>query len=240
VDTNEEITTPEGSDGATSSPDTVDNVTQPVESEEGVSDANQEDTGEGTLLAGKYKNVEELEKAYQESQKAMGQLSQKAGLVNQLEQTTGMTSQQIAEALANQEQQRMNQAIQDNPGLAAFQEVQSLKSQLALQQEEKELDKFLTSEEGKPYASQRDKIFKLGLNLEKDKTYAEIAKEYFGETRAQGQQDAYKKIEQKIGTQATGASQAAPKGRVSIEDMKGMSSKEMESFLPWADISNRP
>jgi len=239
MDTNE-TNEPVGSDDVTSSPDTSNDIAQPAETEEVVDGEQSAEAGEASeLLAGKYKSPQELEKAYKELESKLGESGQKASLVNKLEETTGMSAQQIANYLTQQEQAQQEQAIRENPGMAAFQEVQSLKNQLALQAEEKELDKFLGSEEGKSYAQHRDKIFKLGLNLEKDKSYAEIAKEYFGEARAIGQQDAYKRIENKKQTQTTGMSQIPPKGKVTEDDMRNLSSKELEQILPWADISDR-
>jgi hypothetical protein len=241
MDTIEETTEPVGSDGATPSPDTSATDAQPSESTDSVSDGEVVEEGEPeVLLAGKYKTPEELEKAYSELQSKFGEVGQKAEVANLLEKQTGMNAQQIKDYISQQEQARMQEQIQNNPLGYVNAEVQQLKNKIALQAEEKELDKFLSSEEGKPYAQNRDKIFQLGLNLAKDKSYADIAKEWFGETRAQGQQDAYKKIEGKIGTQATGASQAAPKSRLTPEDMKNMTTEELEAVLPWADISQRP
>lgn len=204
-------TEPVGGQDVSSSQDTSSVDTQPTESEE-VVDGNQSEEVEEApeLLAGKYKTQEELIKAHQELEHKLGENSQKAELANLLEKQTGMNAAQIKDYLAQQQYAQYEAQVQGNPGLAAYQEVQSLKSQLALQSEEKELDKFLNSDEGKPYADFKDKILNLGLNLEKDKTYSEIAKEYFGQSRAQGQQDAYKKIDKKIMTQATGA-KSAPK-----------------------------
>jgi hypothetical protein len=236
MDTNDE--TPAGVDDITPSEDTVADITQPEETGE-VSATEPEESGEASLLAGKYKSPQELEKAYLEVQKTVGQVSQKAELANRLEKATGMSTQQIEDYLANQEYTQYQQQVQGNPGLAAYQEVQQLKSQIALQKEERDLDKFLSSEEGKPYTAQRDKILKLGLNLERDKDYGDIAREYFGESRAQGQQDAYRKIDTKRNSQATGVSQSPPKGRVTLEDLDNMSVKEMEAVLPHADLSNR-
>jgi hypothetical protein len=238
MDTNEQV--PVGGEDVSSSQDTTQDIAQPVESVEGTDEAKTEEAGEATeLLAGKYKSPQELEKAYTELQSKLGEVGQKAELANILEKQTGMNHQQIKDYISNQERQRMEEEVRNNPGAYAYQEVQELKGQLALQNEEKELDKFLSSEEGKAYTPFKDKIFKLGLNLEKDKPYDEIAKEYFGESRALGQQDAYKKIDMKQSTQATGASQAAPKGRLTPEDMDKMSVEELESVLPWADTSQR-
>ncbi len=226
--------TPVGSDGATSSPDTDSAVTQPEETNESVSDGEVVESGEATeLLAGKYKSPQELEKAYKELESKLGEVGQKAELANLLEKNTGMSHQQIKDYLARQEQQQMQAQYQANPGAYAYQEVQALKGQIALQNEEKELDKFLSSEEGKAYAPFKDKIFKLGLNLEKDKSYEDIAKEYFGESRAQGQKDAYKKIEVKKQTQTTG-SVSTPQKKFSAEDLKGMTAEEMKAILPHA------
>lgn len=230
MDTNE-TQEPVGGQDVSSSQDTSNDIAQPTQTEEVVDGNQSEEVGEASeLLAGKYKTQDELIKAHQELERKLGEQGQKAELANLIEKQTGMTHQQIKEMLARQEQQRMEQAIQENPGLAAFQEVQSLKSQLALQAEEKELDSFLQSEEGKPYTNFRDKIFNLGLKLETDKSYADIAREYFGQSRAQGQQDAYRKIETKLNTQAT-ASVSSPQRKFSADDMKNMSVAEMETFL---------
>jgi hypothetical protein len=243
MDTNDNIE-PVGGGDVTPSQDTSTDIAQPSEAE--VVDNGNESVEEGEaseLLAGKYKNQDELIKGYKELEGKIGEIGQKASLINKLEQTTGMNSQQIAEYLDRQEQEQMAQQIQANPGLAAFQEVQSLKNQLALQAEEKELDKFLGSEEGKAYTPFKDKIFDLALNLyngkvRDNKPYQEIAKEYFGESRAQGQQDAYKKIENKQNTQATG-SMSQTKRKLSDEDMDRMSAAELEAILPHADTSQR-
>jgi len=235
-----ENTEPVGEEDVTSSPDTSADDTQPSESTDSVDDGEVAEEGQPeVLLAGKYKTPEELEKAYSELQSKFGEVGQKAEVANLLEKQTGMNAQQIKDYISQQEQARMQEQIQENPLGYVHAEVQQLKNKIALQAEEKELDKFLSSEEGKPYAQNRDKIFQLGLNLAKDKSYADIAKEWFGETRAQGQQDAYKKIERKEGTQATGASQAAPKGRLTPEDMDNMTAAEMEAVIPHADISDR-
>jgi hypothetical protein len=153
-----------------------------------------------------------------------------------------MSHQQIRDYLANQQQQQLLQQQQENPVGYLMQKQQQLESQLALQSEEKELDKFL--QENPSYTPFKDKILDLGLNLyngniKPEKSYADIANEYFGSARAQGQQDAYKKIDKKIMTQATGASQSAPKSRITPEDMDSMSADELRAILPITDTSNR-
>ena len=230
--------TPVGSDGATPSPDTDSNDTQPIESTDSFSEGNVDEVVEApTLLAGKYKSPEELEKAYNELQGKLGEQGRKAELANLLEEQTGMNTEQLREAIAQQRNSQYQQQVQENPGLAAFNEVQSLKQQLALQAEQKELDNFINSEEGKPYQVFKDKILNLGLNLERGKSYGDIAKDYFGQAIAQGQQSAYKKIDKKVMTQATGVSQSAPKGKITAEDMQNMSVAELEAILPKANIS---
>jgi hypothetical protein len=236
MDTIENIESPVGSDGATSSPDTDSQVdTQPSEVEEPVSDG--ESAEEVALLAGKYKSPEELEKGYKELESKLGERNEHSELTKMLEEQTGMSASQIRNYIAQQKEQQLMQQYKDNPTSYLANEIQQLKGQIALQAEEKELDKFL--ETNPEYAPHKDKILKLGLNLEKDKTYGEIAQEYFGSARAQGQQDAYKKIETKKMTQATGVSQAPPKGKLTPEDMDKMSVAELEAILPHADTSNR-
>lgn len=240
MDTIETNESPVGEAGATASPDTDSQVdTQTAEvTEETVSDGETETKAEEALLAGKYKSPQELEKAYKELESKLGETGQKAELANLLEKHTGMNSQQIKDFIANQERQKLNQEYQANPQAYTLQKVQELESRLALQAEEKELDKFLSTEEGRAYEPFRDKILNLGLKLETGKTYDEIAKEYFGNARAQGQQDAYKKIENKKNMQATG-SISTMKRKLSEEDMANMSASELEQILPWADTSHR-
>ena len=239
MDTIEQTIEPVEGEGATSPADTSTNDTQTAESIDSVSDGNVEDAGEAsTLLAGKYKSPEELEKAYQELQGKLGESSQKAEIANLLEKSTGMNAQQIKDYLAQQQYAQQVAQYQDNPVPYLANEVQTLKQQIALQKEEQGLDKFLSSEEGKPYQNFKDKIFK-AKQLEPGKDYGDIAREWFGTARAQGQQDAYKKIDTKVMTQTTSASQAAPKGRITEEDMEKMSAAELEAILPHADTSNR-
>ena len=139
MDTN--IQEPVGVEDITPSPDTSTDIAQPEETGE-ASAVEPEESGEASLLAGKYKTPQELEKAYTELQSKLGEQGQKAELVNQLEKTTGMSHQQIKDYLANQEYAQYQQQVQGNPGLAAYQEVQQLKGQIALQKEEQELNKL--------------------------------------------------------------------------------------------------
>lgn len=229
---------PVGGEGATSSQDTSAVETQTAEPVETVSDGETAEAGAPeALLAGKYKSPEELEKAYLEAQKKISEVGQKAAVADLIQEKFGIDPATLRETIERQEAERMEQAIRENPGLAAFQEVQTLKQELALRDEEKELDSFL--QKNPEYAGQRDKLLKLGLNLETGKTYEEIATEYFGATRAQGQQDAYKKIDAKVRTQATGT-QSAPAKKFTDADLDNMSAAELEAILPRADVSHRP
>jgi hypothetical protein len=168
IETNE----PVGVEGATSPQDTSSDDTQPTESADSVSDGNVAEVDEAPqLLAGKYKSPEELEKAYTELQSKLGEVGQKSELVNLLEKQTGMNASQIKDYLSNQQNEQLMQQYNSNPVPYLANELAAVKSQLALQAEEKELDKFLSSDEGQPYQANRDKILKLGLGSEKDKPY---------------------------------------------------------------------
>jgi len=238
MDTTATTTEPVGSDGATSSPDTSSSDTQTAEPTESVSDGQGADAGQTeTLLAGKYKNVEDLEKAHKELEGKLGQLGPRAKVADLIQEKYGMTPEQFQATIDAEEEARMAQAIQQKPGLAAYQKVQEIQQQLALKEEEGKLNSFLA--ENPAYVPFKDILFNLYLNVEKDKELGDIATDYFGQAIAKGQQDAYKKIEVKQKTQATGVS-SVPKRQISVEDMKNMSSAELEALLPHADVSQRP
>lgn len=222
---------PSGVADITTAADTSTNDTQPVETtEESTTNVEEAGNAEAPMYAGKYKSPEDLEKAYVSLQSKFGEVGQKAELANLLEQQTGMTAQEIKAYIAQQEQAQLEQQIQADPAGYALQEVYNLKSQLALKEEETQLNTFL--QENPEYAPFKDKIFNLGLNLHKDMSYADIANEYFGQARAQGQQDAYKRIDTKLTTQASGVSTGQPKRQLTTEDLKNLSSKELEAILP--------
>lgn len=232
MDTIETTESPVGVEGATSSQDTDSQVdTQPSETTQDVSDE-QAVEEEKALLAGKYKTPEELEKGYKELESKLGQRDEHSELTKMLEEQTGMSASQIRDYIAQQNEQKLMQQYQNNPTPYLAREIEQLKSQLALQAEEKELDSFL--EKNPEYAPQRDKILKLGLTSEKDKSYDDIAREWFGEVRAQGQKDAYQKIETKKNTQATG-SVSTPQKKITLEDMQNMSASELRQILPHAE-----
>jgi len=237
MDTNENSEPVGGADVTASQDTSQENITQPVEeTTEATNESEVVEETEKAKLAGKYETAEDLEKGYKELESKLGEQGQKSELVNRLEKQTGKSAQEISDFMERQEQEQAQRNIQDNPGMAAYEKVQGLEQQIALQNEEKELDSFI--KENPQYEPQRDKILKLGLNIERDKPYADIAKEYFGEPIAQGQQDAYKKIDQKQKTQATGVL-STPSKKFTEEDMANMTASELEAILPKADISGR-
>lgn len=213
--------------------------TQPESLDQSVDGGNQAEAGDATSYPWqaeeKFKNAkpEDIFKSYKEMEKLY---SRKAEVANLIEEKFGVTPEQLKQVIAEQENARQEQELAQNPAGYALREVQTLKQQLALQSEEKELDGFLAK--SPEYAPFRDKILTLGLNLERDKSYEEIAHEYFGQARAQGQEDAYKKIDTKVKTQATGV-RSVPQRTITPEDMKKMSVAELEAILPHADTSNR-
>lgn len=230
---------PVGVEGATSSQDTASDDTQPVESENSVSDGVSEETVEApTLLAGKYKNQEELIKAHQELEHKLGEQGQKAELVNLLEKKTGMSQQQIKDALIQQEYQEQQQRYANNPLAPVLDKVANLEQKLLVKEQQEaltevksELNDYIKANPA--YETHQEQILKLaltpgiGFNPETGETASmdDIATEYFGKARAQGQQDAYKKIETKQMTQSSGV-KTAPKKSMSIDELRNMPPSE--------------
>lgn len=237
MDNLETTSDPQGEAGVTaSSGQSEAQETQPVETEAGHDETQSDEAVQYPWESDekfKGKSPDDIWKSYQESQKVVGQASQKAAVVNTLEKYTGMTASEIQDFISKQEQTQLAQEAKTNPSAYLMREVSQLKNQIAYQNEEKALEEFLRTNDGKPYAPFKDKILNLGLKMETDKPYSEIAKDYFGSAIAQGQQTAYKKIENKKATQATGA-RSTPSKKFTLDDMKNMSSKEMESILPHA------
>lgn len=234
MDTVENTGVPVGGEGATSSQDTTPQVNTQTAETPGVVSANEgqpAESAQDALLAGKYKSPQELEKAYKELEGKLGTLGQKASVADLIEQKYGVSPDQLQSIIDQQEQARMQAEYEANPGAFAYQEVQSLKQQLALQAEEKQLDGFLS--QNPEFTPFRDKILNLGLNLETSKSYEDIASEYFGQAIATGQQSAYNKIVNKQNTQATSVS-SVPQRQIGVDDMKSMSVAELEAILPRA------
>lgn len=208
--------------------------TQPSSQQVTVDGGAQQDGGQATQYPWqaeeKFKNStpEDIFKSYREMEK---QYSRKAEVANLIEEKYGVTPEQLKQVIAQQEQARAQAEFQANPGAYAFQEVQTLKQQLALQTEEKQLDGFI--QQNPEYSPFRDKILNLGLNVHQDMSYEDIAKDYFGQAIAKGQQDAYQKIDAKQRTQATSVTSAPPR-QITPADLKSMSVAEMEAILPRA------
>jgi len=248
---------PQGEADVTASSGQSGEDTQPVEAPAETVEANDEaETTETEAESGessypweadekfKGKTPDDIFRSYKELEKAQGSLGQKAEIANLLEEKFGVTPEQLKAQIAQQETAQKKQRYADNPLAPVIDEVQELKQivqnqehEKALANEEKELDSFLA--DNPDYQPYRDKILKLGLTSEQDKPFDEIAREWFGESRAQGQQDAYKKIDTKKMTQATGA-QSAPQRKFTEEELNNMTSEELEAILPHADTSHRP
>ena len=245
---NIETEAPIGGEGATSSQDNVNVDTQPADTTNPVSDGNEGEAGQASnpwdndpKFRGK--TSEDIYKAYREIEKSNGQLSQKAEVANLLE-ARGFTPAQIKAQIEQLDYQAQQERYAQNPLAPLVDEVQQLKAYKA-QQEQKEaqaavkaeIDSYLkTNPAYEAHKAQLEKLALtpgIGFNPEtgEETSINDIAAEYFGGARAQGQQDAYKKIETKQNTQATSPSQAAPKGRITLEDLAQLSSKEMEAFL---------
>jgi hypothetical protein len=226
---------PVEADGATSAPDTANNVdTQPSQTEAGVSDTQSESEVKASepLLAGKYKSPQELEKAYMEAQKKISEYGQKATVADLLQEKYGVTPEQLKERIAQQEAEQQRQYYANNPLAPVLDEVSQLRQvverqeqEKALANEERQLDEFL--KENPDYASHREKLKTLALTKgigwdeSGEKSYEDLAREWIGEIRAQGQNDAYQKIETKKLTQTTSPSTTKSQkgGYSSLQDL---------------------
>lgn len=252
MDNSTQTEAPVGSDGATSSPDNASSGTQPTETTQPVSDGAVETGGQVSQPWDsdpkfKGKSPEDVYKAYKEAEKLTGQLSQKAHIANLIEQKYGVSPETLQEQIEAQEQAEREALYRANPLAPVLDEVNQLKAivqkqegEKALAQTKAELDSFL--KDNPAYEAHKDKIFKLATtpgigfdpNTGEEVSFEDIAKEYFGAARAQGQQDAYRKIETKEMTQATGVSRQAPKGKLTLDDLRKMTVAEQEAVLPHA------
>lgn len=211
--------------------------TQPVEAPETTGNGEGEESGVSEVQNPwdtddrfKGKTQEDIWKSYQELQKTMGSKNEEAEALRVLQENTGMTPSQIKQFFETRQEQAREQERVENPVGYLSEEINSLKSKLAYQEEEKSLNTFIS--EKPEFAPFKEKMMKLAMGLERDKTYEEIADEYFGSAISQGAQDAYKKIEQKVNTRVTGAGQSTPKKTLTHEDMENMSIEELEAILP--------
>jgi hypothetical protein len=230
--------TPVGSDGATSSPDTASNDTQPTESSDSVSDGNEVEVDEAPLLAGKYKTQEALIEAHQELERKLGEQGQKAELANLLEKKLGMTPQQIKDALIQRDYQEQQQRYANNPLAPVLDKVSALEQKLQAKEQQEALNNVKTElndylKNNPVYEAHKDQILKLaltpgiGFNSEtgEEVSIDELATEYFGKAIANGQQSAYKKIDTKQMTQSSGT-KTAPQKSLSLDDLRAMPNSE--------------
>lgn len=247
---NTENVTPVGGEGATSSQDNATVSTQPVETATPVSDGQPAEAGQAPLPWDndprfKGKAPEDIYKAYTEVEKLNGQLSQKVQVANRISEKYGVTPEQVLSQIEQQERAEKQAYYKENPLAPVLDEVQQLKAIVQQQEHEKalnatkaELDSFIKTNPA--YEAHKDKIMKLaltpgiGFNPEtgEETPFADLANDYFGTARAQGQQDAYRKIETKQVTQATSVSQAPPKGKPTLEELRNMSYAERVAVLP--------
>jgi len=258
MDNIEQSSSPLGEADVTASQGQLDATdTQPTETEE-VVDGNE--SAEVETASNPWDNdpkfkgkaPEDIYKAYKEAEKLTGQLSQKAQIANLIEEKYGVSPDQLKAQIEQQEYQRKQQLYANNPLAPVLDKVQALEQRVAQQDREKamasvekDIDGFLKSNPA--YEKQRELIKELALTpgigfdpeTSDETPIDDIARKYFGEARAQGQQDAYKKIDTKNMTRTTSVSQAAPKSRITDEDMEKMTASELEAILPWADTSNR-
>lgn len=238
---NIETITPQGEADVTASSGQSEEVNaQPSESTQPVDGGEVSEEGESAYPwesdeKFKGKTPDDIYQAYKEAEKGLGQLSQKAQIANLLEEKYGITPEQLKAKIEQQEYQQIQERYAGNPLAPVLDKVNQLEQivlhqeqEKALQAEEKELDGFLR---GNPdYQPVRDKLLELGLNEKyHDKSYEELAHEWFGQSRAQGQQDAYEKIETKKLTQTTKPT-SAPKKKMTIEDMETMPIEDLREF----------
>jgi hypothetical protein len=252
---NIENSEPVGEEGATPSPDNSANDTQTAEvsqeTPEGVSDV---PVAEGETEAVKASNPwdtdprfkgktpDEMFKIVQEADRYKGTLGRKAKIADLIEQKYGVTPEQLEAQIEQQEYQKRQALYANNPLAPIVDEVQQLKQKVAQQEQEKalslqekELDKFL--KDNPDYVGSRDKILKLaltpgiGFNPEtgEETSFEDLAKEWIGTVRAEGQQDAYKKIDVKKQTQQTQPS-SAPSRKISQEDLEKMPIEDLRAY----------
>jgi len=250
MDNIEQTEVPVGEAGATASPDNTPIDTQPVEAEAPVSDGTPVETGTAPAPwesdpRFRGKTQEEMYAIVQEADKYKGELGRKAKAFDLIGQKTGLTPEQLEAQMAEMDRKAQQERYANDPMAPLVDKISYLEAREQERERERanaklesELNSFL--QENPAYANSRDKLLKLvktpGIGFDPNTgndlgSIEDIAREWIGETRAQGQQDAYKKIETKIMTQATPVRNVSNK-TFSIEDMKKMSVAELEAILP--------
>ena len=130
---NTENVTPVGGEGATSSQDNATVSTQPVETATPVSDGQPAEAGQAPTPWDndprfKGKTSEDIYKAYTESEKVIGQLSQKAQLANKLSEKYGVSPEQVLSQIEQQELKEKQEYYANNPLAPVLDEVNQLKA----------------------------------------------------------------------------------------------------------------
>jgi hypothetical protein len=240
---NIETTEPVGVEGATSSQDNSAADTQPTESTDSVSDGEVEEEGQAPQPWDndhrfKGKTPEEMFAIVQEADKYKGELGQKAKAFDLIGQKYGITPQQLEEQIRQQELREQQERYAGNPLAPVLDKVATLEQKLLVKEQQEalnsvksELDNYI--KDNPAYEAHKEQILKLaitaGIGFDQvtgeTRSMDDIATEYFGKARAQGQKDAYKKIDTKIMTQSSGV-KTTPKKSVSIDDLRNMPPSE--------------
>ena len=232
---------PQGADDVTASGGQSEVETQPAENatEENSASTEAETASEATEAGEstypwesddrfKGKSPEEMYNLVREADKYKGELGKKAKVADIIQEKYGIDPESLEQILTQQEQEKQQELLEEDPAAYLQNEVARTQQELALLKEEKALDNFL--KEKPEYAPFRDKLMKVAFTAEPNKPYSEIAEEYFGDAIKAGQQSAYEKIEEKTNTQATSSSQA----EAQKPNLDELSVEELEKVLPHA------
>lgn len=187
----------------------------------------------------KGKEAKDIWKAYQEAQGLMTKTSQKAKIADLLEQKYGISPDKLTKIIEQREADDKQRQIAENPVAHLGEEVMNIKQQLALEKEQLELEKFIASDTGKQFDGVKEKIFRAAMTDPEyaEMSYEDIANDLYGGVIKNARQEAYQKIETKQSTQSTGVSRAEAK-EITLDDMKNMSSAELEAILPKGNASD--
>lgn len=177
----------------------------------------------------KGKSPEEMFKIVQEADRYKGELGQKAKVADMLSQQFGLTPERMEQIAHERAMSQRQQQIANDPVAAVYDKVQQLETQLQVKEEENKLNAFLSA--NPQYADFADEIKDLGFSVDRDKSWEQIAEKYFGRAIQKGQESAYKQINIKQNTQATGVSRGDIKPSVTLEDMQNMTAAELEAVL---------
>lgn len=206
----------------TDAPEVVDGDTETQESVQATYAWDEDDRFKG-------KTPEEMLEIVREADRYKGELGRKAKVADMLSQQYGLTPERMEEIMQQREIKAKQAEFQKNPTAALMGEVENLKSQIQIKEEEGKLNQFMA--ENPQYSEFAEEIKRLGFTVDRDKSWNQIAEKYFGRAIVKGQEAAYRQMDTKQRTQATSVSQSAPKHALSPEDMKGMSASDLEAYL---------